>query len=114
MLPPASLLDRDIIEQKSFIVQAIEAHLNGTVTIEALSAWALKAFHSLNSDDQDIIEQPEDPDTDSNGDETDDLDDFDAGDALIENVLDMLMFADTPDFAPSHADLTAAIARLRG
>jgi hypothetical protein len=117
MLPPASLLDRDIIEQKSFIVQAIEAHLNGTVTIEALSAWALKAFHSLNSDDQDIIEQPEEPDTDSDEDETDDLDDLDdvdAGDALIENVLDMLMFADTPDFAPSHADLTAAIARLRG
>ena len=71
MLPPASLLDRDIIEQKAIIVQAIEAHLIGMVSIEALSAWALKAFHSLNSDDQDIIEQTAAADSDSEDDEPD-------------------------------------------
>ena len=111
MLPPASLLDRDIIEQKAIIVQAIEAHLIGMVPIEALSAWALKAFHSLNSDDQDIIEQTAEADSDSEDDEPDAIDD---DDAQIENVLDMLMFADTPDFTPSREDLTAAIAQLRG
>lgn len=108
MLPTATLGNRDSIEQKALIVQAIQAHLLGSVSIEALAAWALKAFHSLHSDDDDAIELPEDVEDD----ESEDV--FDAEDTDVEDILDMLLFADTPDFAPSRADFTEAIARLRG
>ena len=98
MLPTTQLAERDIIEQKAFIIQAIQAHLSGAATIDALAGWALKAFHSLYSDDQDVIEQPEEADADE---------------TVIESVLDLLMFADTPEFALSPAQLTDAIADLK-
>lgn len=108
MLPTTQLADRDIIEQKAFIIQAIETHLRGTITIDVLAGWALKAFHSLYSDDQDVIEQPEEDNDDADADAEQDTDE-----TVIETVLDLLMFADTPEFALSPAQLTAAIADLK-
>ena len=108
MLPTTQLADRDIIEQKAFIIQAIQAHLSGAATIDALAGWALKAFHSLSSDDQDVIEQPEEADDDVDAEEEQDADE-----TVIESVLDLLMFADTPEFALSPAQLADAIADLQ-
>ncbi|MFM2308196.1 MAG: hypothetical protein RLY87_316 [Chloroflexota bacterium] len=107
MLPSSALGDRDSIEQKALIVQAIQAHLLGSASIDALAAWALKAFHSLHSDDDDMIDVPEEVDDDA--DEGGSVD----ADTDIQDILDMLMFADSADFAPTRTDLTEAIARLR-
>ncbi len=108
MLPTTHLADRDIIEQKAFIIQAIQAHLSGATPIEALAGWALKAFHSLYSDDQDVIEQSEEDE-----DDIDTQEDQHTDEAVIESVLDLLMFADTPEFAVSPAQLADAIADLQ-
>ena len=108
MLPTPQLAERDVIEQKALIIQAIQAHLSGTATIDALAGWALKAFHSLYSDDQDVIEQPEE-----NDEESEDEEDHDADESMVESTLDLLMFADTPEFAVTTAQLTTAIANLK-
>jgi hypothetical protein len=108
MLPTTQLADRDVIEQKSLIIQAIQAHLSGIATIDALAGWALKAFHSLYSDDQDVIEEPEESDEESDVEE-----DHDADESLVESTLDLLMFADSAEFPVTPAQLTAVIANLK-
>lgn len=108
MLPTTQLADRDVIEQKSLIIQAIQAHLSGIATIDALAGWALKAFHSLYSDDQDGIDVPEE-----NDEESDDEEDHDADESLVESTLDLLMFADSAEFTLTPAQLTAVIANLK-
>lgn len=108
MLPTTQLADRDVIEQKALIIQAIQAHLSGNATIDALAGWALKAFHSLYSDDQDVIEEPEE-----NDEEADDEEYHDADESLVESTLDLLMFADSTEFTVTPAQLTAVIANLK-
>jgi hypothetical protein len=108
MLPTTQLADRDVIEQKALIIQAIQAHLSGIATVDALAGWALKAFHSLYSDDQDVIEEPEE-----NDEESDDEEDHDADESLVESTLDLLMFADSAEFTVTPAQLTAVIANLK-
>ncbi len=109
MLPTSSLGNRDTIEQKALIARAIEAHLHGTVSIEVLAAWSLKAFHSMHSDDQnDVNLEDEDIDADDN----EASDSLEGDDALIQQILDTLMFADAAEFAPTHTDLATMVTQL--
>ena len=110
MLPTSALGNRDTIEQKALIARAIEAHLQGTVSIDSLAAWSLKAFHSIHSDEQDGVgAQDEDIDVDDDDDGSEVLE---GDDALIQQILDTLMFADAAEFTPTHIELATMVSQL--
>jgi hypothetical protein len=99
MLPPIRLDQLDANTMRTTVALAITAHLQGTASLNELSAWALKFFHTINQIDDDIDDDDDDAITRTI-------------DADLLAILDELLFADQPSLAPNDATLRQWVTQL--
>lgn len=111
MLPSPNIATQTPPQARLTIANAIDAHITGTVTIQQLAQWALKAYHARIATDVDDHDDMDD--MDDEGDTDNDTAGISASEQLIVDALDALMFADDTAFALDHATLTSWRNRLR-
>ena len=82
---------RERMTTRAMVVERIQANLAGSLTNEALAAWAFDRFYAEEAGSED----------------------YEAGaEEVITDVLDTLMFGDDPGFRLDEEELRALIARL--
>ena len=107
MLPSPNIANQTPPQARQTIANAIDVYLSGAVTIAQLAQWALKAYHARVADLDDAADEEYDDD-DAFDEET-----LPAGEQMIVEVLDALMFADENTFMLDADTLATWRNRLR-
>lgn len=107
-LPSPNLAPLTAADARLTIAHAIDTHLSGAVTIHQLAQWALKAYHARVAGLDDAADDELDDDAYVFDEET-----LPAGEQLIVEVLDALMFADEDSFMLDADTLATWRNRLR-
>ncbi|MCE2852600.1 MAG: hypothetical protein ACK5C8_05460 [Roseiflexaceae bacterium] len=108
MLPSPNIVTQTPAQARQTIATAIDVYLSGAVTINQLAQWALQAYHARVTDLDDAADDEHDDDAYVFDEET-----LPAGEQMIVEVLDALMFADEDSFMLDADTLATWRNRLR-